>query len=113
MQMIFMYLGRIVEIGETAALFDQPRHPYTEALLSAVALPDPRLRENQKRIVLEGKIPSPRNPPSGCPFHPRCRYPQPRCTTDVPVLTPLAGGSRLASCHFASLVGIAPASPPG
>ena len=67
-----MYVGRIVEIAPTAALFATPRHPYTEALLSAVPVPDPRRRA--QRIVLEGDVADPSDPPPGCPFHPRCRY---------------------------------------
>jgi peptide/nickel transport system ATP-binding protein len=106
-----MYLGKIVEIGETQALLAHPQHPYTEALLSAVAIPDPEVRETRKRILLEGEIPSPRNPPSGCPFHPRCRYQQARCSTEVPLLEasalvtePLDPGHRVA-CHFPERVG--------
>lgn len=100
-----MYLGRIVEIGETSTLFTQPKHPYTEALMSAVALPDPELRETRKRIVLEGEIPSPRNPPSGCPFHPRCRYRDERCLTELPLLREYPDNSHLVACHFPERVG--------
>ncbi len=95
-----MYLGKVIEIGETQALFAGPAHPYTEALLSAVAFPDPELRNQRKRIVLEGEIPSPRNPPSGCPFHPRCRYCQDRCTHEAPLLAPTPDSSHLTACHF-------------
>ena len=101
-----MYLGKIVEVAPTPNLIAHPRHPYTEALLSAVALPDPNLRQVQKRILLEGEIPSPRNPPPGCPFHPRCRYRQEICTREAPLLRPDdAPGSgpaaeRLTACHF-------------
>ncbi len=100
-----MYLGKIVEVGATQALFAAPRHPYTEALLSAVAFPDPELRLARKRILLEGEIPSPRNPPSGCPFHPRCRFRQERCTSEPPVLAPTAGDGHQVACHFPVLVG--------
>src|SRR5512135_2260045 len=79
-----MYVGKLVEVAPTDELFEAPRHPYTEALLSAVPKPDPRLRS--KRIVLEGDVADPANPPSGCYFHPRCRYAQVRCKTDSPEL---------------------------
>src|SRR5271165_5768198 len=79
-----MYSGRIVEIAPTTALFTSPRHPYTEALLSAVPVPDPRQRA--RRIVLEGEVADPSNPPSGCHFHPRCRYATERCQQIVPEL---------------------------
>jgi peptide/nickel transport system ATP-binding protein len=100
-----MYLGKIVEIGKTSTLFTQPRHPYTEALMSAVALPDPDLREKRKRIVLEGEIPSPRNPPTGCPFHPRCRYREERCSVEMPVLKENSAANHLVACHFPECVG--------
>jgi peptide/nickel transport system ATP-binding protein len=100
-----MYLGKVVEIGETQALFTQPRHPYTEALMSAVAVPDPELRETRQRIVLEGEIPSPRNPPPGCPFHPRCRYRQERCLTEPPALKNAPDEAHLAACHYSERVG--------
>ena len=72
-----MYVGKLVEVAPTGDLFAAPKHPYTEALLSAVPKPDPRLRS--KRIVLEGDVADPANPPSGCYFHPRCRYAQESC----------------------------------
>ena len=95
-----MYLGKIVEVGETQALFTHPKHPYTEALMSAVALPDPALRETRKRIVLEGEIPSPRNPPPGCPFHTRCRCREAICSTRTPALRAIAEAGHLVACHF-------------
>ncbi len=95
-----MYLGRVVEIGDTQTLFTRPRHPYTEALMSAVAVPDPELRGQRQRIVLEGEIPSPRHPPPGCPFHPRCRYRQERCMKDAPLLTNAPETGHMAACHF-------------
>jgi peptide/nickel transport system ATP-binding protein/oligopeptide transport system ATP-binding protein len=95
-----MYLGKLVEVGKTSTLFTEPKHPYTEALMSAVALPDPELRQKRKRIRLEGEIPSPRNPPSGCPFHPRCRYCREDCITVVPSLRGNADGTHLVACHF-------------
>jgi oligopeptide transport system ATP-binding protein len=102
-----MYLGKLVEVGETATLFQRPLHPYTEALMSAVAFPDPELRATRKRIVLEGEIPSPRNPPSGCPFHPRCRYREDRCAAEVPLLREHEQGAHLVACHFPERTGTA------
>ena len=95
-----MYLGKIVELAETQALFTRPQHPYTEALMSAIPLPDPRLREKRERILLTGEIPSPRNPPPGCPFHPRCRYAQERCRMEIPLLRAKNGTEHLTACHF-------------
>jgi peptide/nickel transport system ATP-binding protein len=93
-----MYVGRIVETAETARLFARPRHPYTEALLSAVPKPDPRLRS--QRIVLEGEVADPANPPAGCHFHPRCRYALPVCRTETPRLEEVEPGHAVA-CHRA------------
>jgi peptide/nickel transport system ATP-binding protein len=95
-----MYLGKVVELAETGALFARPRHPYTEALMSAIPLPDPRLRGKRERIILTGEIPSPRNPPPGCPFHPRCRYAQERCSHEAPLLTAVEGSEHLTACYF-------------
>ena len=94
-----MYLGRIVEEGPTSALLSSPRHPYTVALLSAVPEPDPGARRT--RIVLSGDLPSPSNPPPGCPFHTRCFHPakNDRCRSEVPLLRPVGG--TLAACHYA------------
>ena len=92
-----MYLGRIVELADRDALFGAPQHPYTEALLAAAPLPDPRTRRTQP--IVEGEVPSLLNPPPGCPFHPRCPYAEPRCRTEVPALRRLADG-RLAACHL-------------
>ncbi len=94
-----MYLGRIVEQGTTDTLLSNPRHPYTVALLSAVPEPDPETRRS--RIVLGGDLPSPSNPPPGCPFHTRCFHParNERCRTEVPLLRPVSG--TLAACHYA------------
>jgi len=93
-----MYVGRLVEMTDTQRLFATPKHPYTEALLSAVPVPDPRWRS--KRIVLEGEVADPANPPSGCYFHPRCRYAVEACRTDTPQLTEIQPG-HYASCHRA------------
>jgi peptide/nickel transport system ATP-binding protein len=95
-----MYLGKIVELADTQALFEQPRHPYTEALMSAIAIPDPRLRDRRQRIILKGEIPSPRNPPPGCAFHPRCRYAEAKCASQEPLLRVLPGTERWVACHF-------------
>jgi oligopeptide/dipeptide ABC transporter ATP-binding protein len=93
-----MYVGKIAEIADTESLFNAPKHPYTEALLSAVPIPDPRLRSN--RIVLRGEVADPSNPPSGCYFHPRCRYATERCRTDTPQLEEVAP-NHWASCYYA------------
>jgi oligopeptide/dipeptide ABC transporter ATP-binding protein len=93
-----MYVGQIVEMAETEALFTSPRHPYTEALLSAVPKPDPRLRA--QRIVLEGEVADAANPPAGCYFHPRCSYAVERCRVETPRLEPVEPG-RLVACHRA------------
>lgn len=95
-----MYVGRLVELGETDPLYAKPLHPYTEALMSAVPKPNPRLRSRGRRVILEGDVADPANVPSGCPFHPRCRYAQDRCKTDVPALREVQPG-RWAACHFA------------
>ena len=94
-----MYLGQIVELDVTDRLLRQPAHPYTEALVSAVPPADPDIRMN--RIILEGDVPNPASPPSGCVFHPRCRYAEDVCKTDKPELTLMADG-RLCRCHFAA-----------
>jgi peptide/nickel transport system ATP-binding protein len=95
-----MYLGKIVEVGKTSTIFTHPKHPYTEALMSAVALPDPALREQRRHITLQGEIPSPRNPPPGCPFHTRCNYQQGRCLTESPHLRANSDPTHLVACHF-------------
>jgi peptide/nickel transport system ATP-binding protein len=95
-----MYLGKIVELAETEALFTAPKHPYSEALMSAIPIPDPHLREKRQHIILTGEIPSARKPPPGCPFHPRCRYAEDRCTSEAPPLIGVDGGAHLTACHF-------------
>jgi oligopeptide transport system ATP-binding protein len=99
-----MYLGRIVEMSDTNPLFVNPMHPYTEALLSAIVVPDPDASATRERIVLTGDIPSPANPPTGCNFHPRCPYAKARCSEEDPELRPVPtpeGGTRMVACHFA------------
>jgi peptide/nickel transport system ATP-binding protein len=93
-----MYVGRIVEMAPTKELFYQPRHPYTEALMSAVPKPDPRLRS--ERIVLQGEVADPANPPPGCYFHPRCRYATDICKEETPVLQEITP-QHLVACHRA------------
>ena len=92
-----MYLGRIVEYADKAALFAKPLHPYTEALLAAVPLPDPALKRTKHRV--EGDVPSPIDPPPGCHFHPRCPYAEARCKTEAPVLRDVGMGRQVA-CHL-------------
>jgi oligopeptide transport system ATP-binding protein len=93
-----MYLGKIVELSPAEELYTRPIMPYTEALLSAVPIPDPDLAEQRERIVLEGDVPSPINPPSGCRFHPRCRYATDICKQVEPPLVDY-GNTHLAACH--------------
>jgi oligopeptide/dipeptide ABC transporter ATP-binding protein len=92
-----MYLGRIVELADKQTLFRRPLHPYTEALLAAVPIPDPRIK--RKRQVLQGDVPSPVNPPSGCTFHPRCPRAMARCSQEAPALREIAPGN-LVACHL-------------
>ena len=99
-----MYVGKLVETAPTAELFAHPRHPYTEALISAVPKPDPLLR--QRRIVLAGEVANPANPPSGCYFHPRCRYAADICSKETPLLTD-CGNGHSAACHFAGQLHLA------
>ncbi|RKN44935.1 ABC transporter ATP-binding protein [Streptomyces hoynatensis] len=98
-EVVVMYVGRIVETGDTDELYGNPLHPYTEALLSAVPDPDPTARRRE-RIVLRGEVADPSRVPPGCPFHPRCFYARERCATEVPQLREIRPG-RTAACHFA------------
>ena len=96
-----MYVGNIVEIAPTDGLFESPRHPYTEALLSAAPIPDPTLRGKSSRIRLPGEVADPASPPSGCPFHPRCRFATDICKTDKPALRSVSEDGHEVACHHA------------
>jgi peptide/nickel transport system ATP-binding protein len=103
-----MYVGKLVESAEATALYQHPQHPYTEALMSAVPIHNPRLRDKSRRIRLQGEVADPANPPSGCYFHPRCRYAQERCAHEPPPLRPIESPAtagepdpHFAACHFA------------
>ena len=96
-----MYLGRVVELASVDDLYENPKHPYTQALHSAVPVPDPVVEGARSRVILEGDIPSPANPPPGCPFHTRCPVAEERCTHEVPEWREV-GRDRWVSCHFAT-----------
>ena len=96
-----MYLGRIMEIMDRKTLYENPLHPYTKALLSAVPVADPFLEEKRERIILKGEVPSPLNPPSGCNFHPRCPKAIDECSKDIPILRLMEKGHEVA-CHMVS-----------
>lgn len=93
-----MYLGKMVEMGDAEEIYNNPMHPYSQSLLSAVPVPDPEVARNNKRIVLEGDIPSPLNAPSGCPFRTRCRYATDVCAESMPAFNDIGGGHFVA-CH--------------
>ena len=97
-RVVVMYCGKIVELAETEPLFLEPKHPYTEALLSAVPKPDPDIKK--ERMILHGEVANPANPPSGCYFHPRCRYARQICRETAPMLSEIAPG-RSVRCHLA------------
>jgi oligopeptide transport system ATP-binding protein len=99
-RVLVMYLGHIVEMASRDQLYREPRHPYTGALLSAVPLPSPEAGRNREQLVLEGDVPNPINPPSGCWFHPRCpRFHEGRCDVEEPALQPFGHG-HAAACHY-------------
>jgi oligopeptide/dipeptide ABC transporter ATP-binding protein len=97
-----MYLGKVAELGEVEGVYQHARHPYTNALLSAVPVPDPEQAAQRQRVILVGDVPSPISPPSGCRFHPRCPKAKDRCVTDVPELVPRLEDppTHVAACHF-------------
>ncbi len=97
-RVMVMYLGKVVELGPAAAVVEEPKHPYTQALISAVPVVDPDSK--RQRIILPGDVPSPINPPGGCPFHPRCPIAQDICKVDIPPLREITSG-HFAACHFA------------
>jgi len=99
-RVVVMYLGKIVEVTDRRALYEEPLHPYTRALLSAVPIPDPALEARREHTVLRGEVPSPVNPPSGCVFHPRCPIAVARCSAEVPALREIRQDHR-AACHLA------------
>ena len=98
-----MYLGRIVEISDAETLYRSPKHPYTEALISAVPLPDPSAQRKREQIRLEGDVPDPAQPPPGCHFHPRCRYATEQCKQETPQLREVAPGAQVACHHSETL----------
>jgi oligopeptide/dipeptide ABC transporter ATP-binding protein len=98
-RVVVMYLGKVMESAPTESLFTKPRHPYTKALLSAVPIPDPKLERTRERILLQGDLPSPVNPPAGCVFNTRCWKAQDKCRTVVPEPVNIAPNHILA-CHF-------------
>jgi oligopeptide/dipeptide ABC transporter ATP-binding protein len=103
-----MYLGKIVELADNKTLYQTPKHPYTEALLSAIPVPDPRRKPDH--ILLPGDVPDPSNPPPGCPFHPRCPYVIARCRTEVPSLLQVGGNpAHVVACHRADELALKPA----
>ncbi|WP_164494395.1 ABC transporter ATP-binding protein, partial [Streptomyces sp. ADI92-24] len=103
-----MYLGKMAEIGTDTQIYDHPTHPYTQALLSAVPVPDPEAREGRERIILSGDVPSPANPPSGCRFRTRCWKAEAKCAEEMPLLaiperfkTSTTPAAHESACHFA------------
>lgn len=100
-RVVVMYVGKIVEVAEGLATYTHPKHPYTEALMSATPVTNPRHRNRGQRIRLKGEVADPSHPPSGCYFHPRCRCAEARCETEEPELREIADSNRLVACHFA------------
>jgi oligopeptide transport system ATP-binding protein len=102
-RVLVLYLGKVMELAEAGVLLSQPRHPYTQALLSAAPVPDPEVERGKKRILIEGDLPSPINPPSGCVFRTRCPIAQAKCAKEVPALESRGGpADHVVACHFPS-----------
>ena len=99
-RVMVLYLGKLMEVATKAELFAAPRHPYTRSLLSAVPIPDPRQARAREQTLLEGDLPSPLNPPSGCVFRTRCPHATPLCLTTAPPLQPAGSGTHLVACHY-------------
>lgn len=94
-----MYLGKMVELADSEVLYSNPMHPYTQALMSAIPVPDPDMERNKRRIIVEGEVPSPINPPSGCAFHTRCPKATQRCSQAAPEFKEIHSGHFVA-CHL-------------
>jgi oligopeptide/dipeptide ABC transporter ATP-binding protein len=99
-----MYLGSLVELAPSEELYSHPRHPYTQALLSAIPIPDPVIEYKRQRIILQGDPPSPLNPPSGCKFRTRCRYADPQCAMETPAFSALEGTNHYVACHRVNVI---------